>query len=300
MTAAAAPVRHFTPPTTAAGWLVHLRFMLARRALQFGLLVAFFGTAHWGFAVLGRPLLAGNLSAARVAGAVPLADPLAVLQVLASRHWLATEVLVGAGLVLAVYALIGGRTFCAWVCPLNVVTDAAAWVRARWGPQRDLVRLSPALRYGVLALALVLSFVTGVAAFDWVSPIATLHRELVFGAGIGLAAVAAVFAFDAAVVRRGWCGHVCPLGAFWALAGRAGRLAVRWDAGPCTRCGDCVKACPEPRALDFRRMEATGHVPVGECLNCGKCIVVCPEACLAFGARAPAAKRIPTRSGVDK
>ena len=300
MTAAARPVRHFVRPATLPGRLVYLRFTLARRALQFGLLVAFFGTAHWGFTVLGQPLLAGNLSAAKLAGAVPLADPFAVLQVLAARHWLAGEVLIGAAIVLAVYAAVGGRTFCAWACPINVVTDAAAWARARWGPQRDLVRLSPSLRYGVLALALVLSFVAGVAAFEWVSPIATLHREIVFGAGIGLAAVVAVFAFDLAVVRRGWCGHVCPLGAFWALAGRAGRLAVRWDAGACTRCGDCVKACPEPRALDFRRMEADGHVPVGECLNCGKCIAVCPESCLAFGLRAPAVNRISTPSGVDK
>ena len=65
-------------------------------------------------------------------------------------------------------------------------------------------------------------------------------------------------------------------------------------------CGDCVKACPEPRVLDFRRMEADGRVPVGECLNCGKCIAVCPESCLAFGLRAPAVNRISTPSGVDK
>ena len=29
------------------------------------------------------------------------------------------------------YALVGGRVFCSWVCPLNVVTDTAAWLRRR-------------------------------------------------------------------------------------------------------------------------------------------------------------------------
>ncbi|MCU0897708.1 MAG: quinol dehydrogenase ferredoxin subunit NapH [Burkholderiales bacterium] len=288
---AAGPVRHFEMPRTLAGKLRFLRFTLARRIVQFGILVAFFGTAHWGWTLAGQPLLAGNLSAAKIAGAIPMADPFAVLQMLAARHWLATEVLLGAVVVLAIYALIGGRTFCGWVCPMNVVTDAAEWTRNKLRLRSDLLRVTPAARYAALVLALVLSAVAGIAAFEWVSPIAMLHRELVFGAGLGLTAALGVFAFDFAIVRRGWCGHVCPLGAFWALAGKGGQVAVRYDAASCTRCGDCVKACPEPRVINFQTLEATGRIAPGECLNCGKCIAVCPESSLRFGLRA--AKTIP-------
>jgi ferredoxin-type protein NapH len=284
-------VRHFEMPRTLAGKLRFLRFTLARRIVQFGILVAFFGTAHWGWTLAGQPLLAGNLSAAKIAGAIPMADPFAVLQMLAARHWLATEVLLGAVVVLAIYALIGGRTFCGWVCPMNVVTDAAEWTRNKLRLRSDLLRVTPAARYAALVLALVLSAVAGIAAFEWVSPIAMLHRELVFGAGLGLTAALGVFAFDFAIVRRGWCGHVCPLGAFWALAGKGGQVAVRYDAASCTRCGDCVKACPEPRVINFQTLEATGRIAPGECLNCGKCIAVCPESSLRFGLRA--AKTIP-------
>jgi ferredoxin-type protein NapH len=288
---AARPVRHFETPRTLAGKLRFLRYTLARRIVQFGVLLAFFGTAHWGWSLAGQPLAAGNLSAAKIAGAIPMADPFAVLQMLAARHWLATEALVGAAVVLVLYALIGGRTFCGWVCPMNVVTDAAEWARNRLGLRADLLRVTPAVRYVALVLALALSAVAGIAAFEWVSPIAMLHRELVFGAGLGLTAALGVFAFDFAIVRRGWCGHVCPLGAFWALAGRGGQLAVRYDAASCTRCGDCVKACPEPRVINFQALEATGRIAPGECLNCGKCIAVCPESSLRFGLRA--AKTIP-------
>ena len=282
------PVRHFETPGTLGGRLWFMRYTIARRFTQFAILVAFFGTAHWGWSVAGRPLLAGNLSAAKIAGAIPMADPFAVLQMLAARHWLASEVLVGAGVVLALYIPLGGRTFCSWVCPMNIVTDAAEWTRSKLGLRADVLHVTPAVRYVALALTLALSAVAGIAAFEWVSPIAMLHRELVFGAGLGLTAAVGVFAFDLAVARRGWCGHVCPLGAFWALVGRAGQVAVKYDAASCTRCGDCVKACPEPRVLNFRMLEDAGKVASGECLNCGKCIAVCPESSLRFGLRATA------------
>lgn len=284
-TAAARAVRHLAPPRAPGAWLHRHRFTLARRTVQAAVLLAFFATAHWGAAVLGQPLLAGNLSAAKFMGVVPLADPFAVLQMLAARHAPATEVLMGAVLVLLAYALVGARTFCAWVCPVNAVTDAAAWARARLPARADAVRVSPATRYAALGLTLVVSCATGVAAFEAVSPIGFLHREIVFGAGFGLAVVGAVFAYDLAVQRRGFCGHLCPLGAFYALAGRGGQLAVRFDAATCTRCGDCVRACPEPRVLHFTELAARGRVVSGECQNCGKCIAVCPEGSLAFGAR---------------
>ena len=35
----------------------------------------------------------------------------------------------GALIVLAIYVIAGGRAFCAWVCPMNIVTDAAFSVR---------------------------------------------------------------------------------------------------------------------------------------------------------------------------
>lgn len=278
-------VRHFEPPRSFAGRLRYRRYEIARRALQLAVLIAFIGTAHLGWTAFGRPLLAGNLSAASVAGALPLADPFAVLQMLAARHALATEVLVGAALVLVVYVLAGGRAFCAWVCPMSLVTDTAHALRTRLGFGADPIRIPAGTRYGVLALALVLSLATGVAAFEWVSPISMLHRELVFGAGLGLTAALGIFVLDAFVLKHGWCGHLCPLGAFYALVGRAGQIKVAFDAATCTRCGDCVKVCPEPRVLNFNDAARNAMVASGECTNCARCIAVCPESSLAFDLR---------------
>jgi ferredoxin-type protein NapH len=271
-------------PDNIGGKLNVWRYIILRRATQIGVLLLFFGTAHWGWTVLGQAVLTGNLSSSELLGMIPMADPFAVLQILVTQHALAARVLIGAAIVLVFYALLGGRVWCAWVCPLNMVTDLAGWLRIRLGV-RDLFHLNRNIRYGVLILALVLSTLTGVAAFEWVSPIGIMHRELLFGLGLGWTAVLGVFLFDLLVLKHGWCGHLCPLGAFYALLGKVAPLRVGFDTPTCTHCGECAKVCPEPQVLNLRKAAEAYMIVSGECTNCGRCITVCPERTLRFDAR---------------
>jgi ferredoxin-type protein NapH len=186
--------------------------------------------------------------------------------------------------VLLLYGVLGGRVWCSWVCPINMVTDLAGWLRIRLGI-RDMFHLNRNIRYSVLALALLLSALTGVAAFEWVSPISMLHRELIFGMGLGWTAVLGVFLFDLLVLRHGWCGHLCPLGAFYALVGRLAPVRVRFDTPTCTHCGECARICPEPQVLNLKQAANAGMIASGECTNCGRCITVCPEDTLHFDMR---------------
>jgi ferredoxin-type protein NapH len=165
-----------------------------------------------------------------------------------------------------------------------MVTDLSAWLRRRLGIT-DLFRLSRNTRYTVLALALILSILTGVAAFEWISPISMLHRELIFGIGLGWTAVLGVFLFDLFILRNGWCGHLCPLGAFYALVGKLALLRIRFDTPTCTHCGECAKVCPEPQVLNLKEAAAAGMIASGECTNCGRCISICPEDTLHFDLR---------------
>ena len=295
------PVRHLPSPEGALQRLHRARFGLARRVMQFGVLLLFYGTLHAGWTLLGAPLLTGNLSAAQLLGILPFADPFATLQLLAARQVLAAEVLVGAAATLLAYGLLGGRVFCAWVCPMNVVTDTAAGLRHQLGldPQRDLVRLPALARYGLLVLALLVSALAGLPAFEAYSPIAMLHRELIYGLGLGLTAALGILLLDTFVLHRGWCGHLCPLGAFWALVGRIPRLGqvqVAFHDASCSRCGDCVKVCPEPRVLHFAKCAEAGRVVGSECTRCGRCVAVCPESSLRFDLSARI-QRAPARGG---
>ncbi|DAB30636.1 MAG TPA: quinol dehydrogenase ferredoxin subunit NapH, partial [Sulfurimonas sp. UBA12504] len=200
------------------------RYLIMRRVTQIALLVLYFGANAWGWKILQ-----GNLSSSLVFGLVPLSDPFAALQMLAAGALLATNLLIGAGIIAAFYLIVGGRLFCSWVCPINMITDAANYLRRKLQidklPNRHSV--SRKMRYWILALSLILSFFMGVTAFEFVSPISMMHRGIIFGLGFGWAAMLIIFLFDLFVLTNGWCGHVCPLGGFYSLLGNFSLIRVK-------------------------------------------------------------------------
>ncbi len=277
----------------AHGWLAAHRWLLTRRAVQLGLLAAFaLGP------LAGVWLVKGTLSSSMTLGVLPLTDPLVIVQSLAAGHRPASQALIGAALVAVFYMLVGGRAYCAWVCPINLVTDAAAWLRARlalppgWQPPRRT-------RNYLLAATVAVAALTGSVAWEFVNPITALHRALLFGVGLGWLVVAAVFALDLLVSRRGWCGRLCPVGALYGLLGAAAVLRVRTDARErCNDCMDCVAVCPEAHILmPVLKGADRGTAPVItsiDCTNCGRCIDVCSQRVFAFGGRRARARTTAT------
>lgn len=252
------------------------RFLIARRLKQLATLVLFIGGASWGWTVVR-----GNLSAAKVLEAVPLTDPFALLQMLAAGSVASVEAWIGAVIIVFLYGIVAGRAFCSWVCPMNAVTDAAGWITRKLEFSARFT-ISRTVRYWILGLSLVLSAALGAAAFEWISPIAMLHRGIVYGMGFGWLAVIAVFLFDVAAVKNGFCGHLCPLGGFYALVSRWSILRVMHDSARCTQCMKCTAICPEPQVLPMVG-KYDGPVTSGECINCGRCIEVCPDGAMRFG-----------------
>lgn len=270
------------------GWLSANKWLLARRAAQLGFLAVF----------LSGPLLQvwitkGNLASSLTLGVLPLTDPMIALQGLLARHSIEATALIGAVIVLAFYWLVGGRSFCAWVCPINVVTDFAAWVRARLGI-KETIALDRRLRYWLLLGVLVGSVATGTILWEFVNPVTMLHRGLVTGAILGggsaLVAVATVLLFDLGIAARGWCGALCPVGAFYGLIGAKSVLRVRADnRAACDNCMECFAVCPERQVIaPALRGADKGVGPViasGDCTNCGRCIDVCSKQVFRFGTR---------------
>ena len=85
----------------------HLGFLISRRLVQALVVVLFMGGNLWGWSVLQ-----GNLSSSIFLGVVPFADPLATLQLLAAGGLLGLDALLGAGITLVIYAVLGGRCWC--------------------------------------------------------------------------------------------------------------------------------------------------------------------------------------------
>ena len=89
--------------------------------------------------------------------------------------------------------------------------------------------------------------------------------------------IAVILLVDLYLAEKGWCGSLCPLGAFYSLVGRFALLRIGFDADRCDRCGDCVVVCPEKHVIDFASLDAKGFVDSGDCLNCVRFLEVCPR-----------------------
>lgn len=255
------------------------RWLLARRLSQ-GLVLGLFFAG----------ILKGTLASSRLFDKLPFTDPFILLQSLAARHWPEGLALIGAGLIAAFYAVFGGRLYCAWVCPVNLLTDLALFLRRRLGLTERSLLLSRRVRLWVLAGVLLMSAATGTIAWEFVNPITMLHRALLFGGSLGFILAGAVFLLDLAAGSRTWCGHLCPVGAFYGLLGRFSLLKVSaLGRQACDDCGDCYRVCPEPQLLSpALRGAARGIAPLiasSDCTICGRCVDVCPKDVFAIGLR---------------
>ncbi len=262
-------------------WLKQHRFLIMRRIVQITLLALYIAANLYGF-----KLLSGNLSASLVMNTIPLADPFALLQMFVAGALVGMDVLIGGLIVLFFYMVVGGRAFCSWVCPINMVTDTANWLRRvlSFDKIERKLWLGRDVRYWVLGLSLILSFLSGVTAFEMISPIGMLHRGIIFGMGMGVFAVLSIFLFDLFAVKNGWCGHICPLGGFYSLVGKLSLIRVKHDHNKCTLCMECKAICPEKQVLGIISKQS-GAIISGECTNCGRCVEVCEGDALSFGVR---------------
>ena len=256
----------------AKGWLRAHKWWLLRRATQIAALAAFMAGP-----LAGLWIVRGNFASSELLGLVPLADPFMFAQSLLAGAAPVGVAALGAGLIALFYMVAGGRAYCGWICPVNIVTDTAHWLREKLGITRDR-KLDRRTRHWVLAGALLASLATGTIAWEFVNPVSLLQRGLIFGLGAGWTIIAAVFLLDLLITRRGWCGHLCPVGAFYGLIGRASLTRVAAERrGDCTNCGACFNVCTEPHVIT-PALKGKGSTLIlsGDCVNCGSCIDACP------------------------
>lgn len=259
------------------------KWLLARRGTQLGIL-GLFMLGPW----FGLWLVKGNLSFSETAGTLPLTDPFVLLQSLFAGHWPETVAITGV-LIVAVFYLLLGRVYCSWVCPVNMVTDFASWLRNRLGIKAGSY-VSRDMRYWLLLAVLLLPVISGVMVWELVNPVSILHRGLIFGMSSGWIIIAMVFLIDLLVSRRAWCGHICPMGAFYSLLGKWPLLRVSAKhRAQCNDCMDCYAVCPEPQVIKPALKGAEqGRGPLildAHCTNCARCLDVCSKDVFKFSTR---------------
>lgn len=243
-----------------------------------------------------------------VDGFLPIAGGLGLRawlgQGIADPHHPAATVTV---LVLSLSALLLGRAFCAWFCPLGLVGEWLYRLRSRllpgeWTPPLWLDGLLRAQKFLVLGflLFIMLIAVPGAAlpgylaspyhqAADMKMGAFFFNLNLLSGACLGWVLLLT------AAFRQGFCRYLCPYGAWLALLGLLTPLRIRRDPARCLRsaghdCDRCSRACPS--RIQVHRLIAVRSL---ECSGCLSCVAACPKRADALHLGTPHRRLSPQR-----
>ena len=255
--------------------------------------------------------------------AVPLLmrlDPLAVLANFISGRSLPPFAFIA--LAMTLLALIFGRAWCGWLCPMGTLLEWISFNKCRtkkitipdgwrsvkyviliaiilaavfsnltlmiFDPLTIMVRtfataIWPGLDLAVNAAESLLNnvpvFQAPLARFDnALRPLLLPTTQLSYPEGWIFAVVLAAIILMNLVAERFWCRCLCPLGAFYGLAGKISLIRRRVNES-CIKCKLCEDTCPTGT---IRRDKDCSSDP-GECIVCLKCMDSCPCSTSDFG-----------------
>lgn len=192
-------------------------------------------------------------------------------------------------LVLCLSALLLGRAFCAWFCPIGLVGEWLHRLRSRlmageWTPPRWLDAVLRSQKFLVLGflLFIILLAVPAAALPGYFSSPYHQAADMKMGAfffnlnlisGLCLGWVLLL----TTLFRQGFCRYLCPYGAWLALLGLLTPQRIRRDPARCLRsaghqCDKCSRACPS--RIQVHQLIAVRSL---ECSSCMSCVAACPK-----------------------
>ncbi|NQT69934.1 MAG: 4Fe-4S binding protein [Desulfobacteraceae bacterium] len=254
-----------------------------RRALQIGVALAFILIPilnHFRISYF-----TGNFLSFYAAG-LPLADPLAVLQITLKNYYLSVDLFIGAGIALGL-AMILGTAFCSWICPFGLLSELTHEIVQRILPRRykGLTTQINGFRLKIIIFFLGL---TGFLIFSttpvlnqlslpaWYSRIFQFYFEQKH-VSFAIVMIFIILLVELAAHKRLWCLYICPQAVLLVFAKliNPARLKVGFEDEKCL-CNKgrdpCLQACS--LSLDPKQLS---HILETECNNCGDCIVACKK-----------------------
>ena len=198
--------------------------------------------------------------------------------------------------ILLLFGLLLGRVICGWICPFGLIQDLLHRLPTPKIKKNRVTRVLSWLKYGILAVFVVILPICHVIAdapkspdfCKYICPAGTLEGAIGLlahpanadllnlpGPLFTLKFVILALVLTACVfIYRAFCRFVCPLGALYSLFARIALLGVKVDKNRCSGCGACLCTCP----MDIRR------VGDRECIHCTACMDVCPEKAITLRA----------------
>ncbi|MCR5272840.1 MAG: 4Fe-4S binding protein [Lachnospiraceae bacterium] len=187
---------------------------------------------------------------------------------------------------LLLFGVLFGRMICSFLCPFGFLQELLYKIPLPKIKKNRFTRILSYLKYLILAV-----FVIGIPLVNlapgfckYICPAGTLEAGIPLTladqnlrAQIGFlfswkVFVLVVFICVCAMVYRGFCRFVCPLGAIYSFFNYTSFFGVEVEKDKCTGCNACVKYCK----MDVLK------VGDRECISCGECRVVCKNKAIRY------------------
>lgn len=181
-------------------------------------------------------------------------------------------------IALLAMAIIGGRFFCGWICPLGTFQDFSTWLGSKAKMPRykylNNKEFKPLLFKYIVLLALLMASVLGYGAkgaelSPWRALLNMPKLPFVWAEmKIGFIILTFVF-LSSMFISRFFCRYLCPLGAAQSLFSSLSLTSLK-HSKTCPSCNKCLDECPV--GLKFSK-ESDKISP--ECIRCLNCVEQC-------------------------
>jgi ferredoxin-type protein NapH len=264
---------------------------LSYRTKRWVLIIAIHLTFFLSFAI-DIQVLEGTLNGSRFLG-FHLIDVFTTLETFIATHHLHVNMIIGTVTIFIVYLLIGGRTYCAWVCPYGLLSEIGEKIHNTLVNKKIIKerKFDNRVRYIFWAIFVILTFTSGYLVFETFNVVGILSRFIAYGWSVSLSWVLAVLLIEIFFSRRAWCRYLCPIGTTYGLIGPISATRVEWNDN-CDHCMVCHDVCFENQVLELTKAkyhkenEDKGikkkFVNGADCTLCGRCIDVCHADALKF------------------
>lgn len=137
--------------------------------------------------------LEGTLNGSRFLG-FHMIDIFTTIEVFLATYHLPVNMIIGTTTILVFYMIIGGRTYCAWVCPYGILSEIGEKLHNHLVSKKIIKerKFDHRVRHIFWLIFLALAFTSGYLVFETFNVVGILSRAIAYGWSLALIWVGAL------------------------------------------------------------------------------------------------------------
>lgn len=172
---------------------------------------------------------------------------------------------------LLVFGILGsilfGRFYCGWMCPINTVFKAIAWIKNKLNINS---LQTPDFLKNKLIRIFAFGIFVAVFGFILIAKVKIPVLPVLFILGI---LITLLFSEEL------WHRYLCPYGSMLRISSSRTKHTMVIDEGACNNCGICKNVCPAAAVV---KDNGSHEILKGDCLICMECSTACPKNSISY------------------